>query len=82
MLSVWGRSETRGSHRNETIRGLIGIVAFGIQKAKGRFSDTLENKTARLPAYIVKGRNRQNLCMFHAQIGSDSPKNDDKAQEK
>lgn len=34
VMSVWGRSEAKGSHRNETIRGFIGVVAFGMKSQR------------------------------------------------
>lgn len=38
MMSVWGRSEAKGNHRNETIRGLIGVVAFEMESQRYVFS--------------------------------------------
>lgn len=34
VMSVWGRSEAKGNHRNETISGLIGVVAFGMESQR------------------------------------------------
>lgn len=34
VMSVWGRSEAKGNHRNETIGGLIGAVAFGMESQR------------------------------------------------
>lgn len=66
VMSVWGRSEAKGNHRNETIRGLIRAVRSS-QDGKPKVGFLMSGKCHQiLAACVAKGDNRPSLCMCHA----------------